>query len=67
MTTFSDSKSDVLKPTQQFVSGLVNLPPYTTTERDALTTMISGSTVYNSTTNKINFYNGSGWEAVTSA
>lgn len=44
------------------------LPPrMTTTERDAITSPPAGLMVYNSTTNKLNFYNGTAWEAVTSA
>jgi hypothetical protein len=44
------------------------LPPrMTTTQRDAIGTPPAGLIVYNSTTNKLNFYNGSAWEAVTSA
>lgn len=44
------------------------LPPrMTTTERNAIATPAAGLVVYNSTTNKLNFYNGSAWEAVTSA
>jgi hypothetical protein len=41
----------------------------TTTERDALAgdDLFAGRCVYNETTNKLNFYNGSAWEAVTSA
>jgi len=44
------------------------LPPrMTTTQRDAISAPPAGLMVYNSTTNKLNFYNGSAWEAVTSA
>lgn len=44
------------------------LPPrMTTTQRDAITTPATGLTIYNTTTNKLNFYSGSAWEAVTSA
>lgn len=44
------------------------LPPrLTTTQRDAIASPPAGLTVYNTTTNKLNFYNGSAWEAVTSA
>jgi hypothetical protein len=44
------------------------LPPrMTTTQRDAITSPPAGLMVYNSSTNKLNFYNGSAWEAVTSA
>ena len=48
-------------------NGSVAPPTHTTAERDALATLVAGQTVYNSTTNKLNFYNGSAWEAVTSA
>lgn len=48
-------------------NGTAGYPSYTTTERDALTGLAAGQTVYNETTNKLNFYNGSAWQAVTSA
>lgn len=44
------------------------LPPRMTgTQRDAITSVPTGLIVYNTTTNKINVYTGSAWEAVTSA
>ena len=44
------------------------LPPRMSTgQRDAITSVPAGLMVYNTTTNKLNFYNGSAWEAVTSA
>ena len=44
------------------------LPPrMTTTQRDAITSVPAGLMIYNTSTNKMNFYNGSAWEAVTSA
>ncbi len=43
------------------------LPKVTTTERNALVDKVSGALVYNSQTNKLNFWNGSAWEAVTSS
>jgi len=44
------------------------LPPrMTTTQRDAISSPAAGLIIYNSTTNKLNFYNGTAWEAVTSA
>jgi hypothetical protein len=44
------------------------LPPrMTTAQRDAISSPAAGLTVYNTSTNKLNFYNGSAWEAVTSA
>lgn len=42
------------------------LPGFTTTERNALDP-VAGQIIYNQTTGKINFYNGTAWEAVTSA
>lgn len=44
------------------------LPPrLTTTQRDNISSPTAGLMIYNSTTNKLNFYNGTSWEAVTSA
>lgn len=43
------------------------LPRMTTTQRNAVSSPTAGMEIYNSTTNKKNFYNGSAWEAVTSA
>lgn len=44
------------------------LPPRMTgTERDAIAAPPAGLMVYNTTTNKLNFYNGTAWEAVTSS
>ena len=44
------------------------LPPRMTgTQRDAIAAPAAGLVVYNTTTNKLNFYNGSAWEVVTSA
>ena len=43
------------------------LPPRMTTgQRDAISTPASGLVVYNTSTNKLNLYTGSAWEAVTS-
>ena len=39
-------------------------PRMTTTQRDAITSAAAGMVVYNSTTNVLNFYNGSAWGAV---
>ena len=38
----------------------LNLKSYTTTQRDALTSA-AGDMIYNETTNKVQFYNGSAW------
>ena len=38
----------------------LNLKSYTTTQRNALTS-VAGDIIYNETTNKVQFYNGSAW------
>jgi hypothetical protein len=41
------------------------LPPrMTDTQRDAITSPATGLMIYNTTTNKVNFYNGSAWRAI---
>jgi hypothetical protein len=42
-------------------------PRYTTTDRDLLKTPRQGQIVFNITTNKLNVYNGSSWEQITSS
>ncbi len=68
MAKFSNSKKDFLNPKLDIVDAQVTMipPRYTTTARDALSP-VAGDMVYNTTTNKLNFYNGSAWEVVTSA
>ena len=41
-------------------------PVVTTTQRNSISGMTKGAMVFNSSTNKLNVYNGSGWEVVTS-
>jgi|TARA_R100000081_G_C4795263_1_gene160406 hypothetical protein len=43
------------------------LPKVTTTERGNLTGLESGAFIYNETLNKLQIYNGSAWETVTSS
>ena len=38
----------------------LNLKSYTTTQRDALTS-VAGDMIYNETDNKVQFYNGTSW------
>ena len=38
----------------------LNLKSYTTTQRNALTS-VAGDMIYNETTSKVQFYNGSAW------
>jgi hypothetical protein len=43
------------------------LPPrMTTTQRNAITSVPAGLMVYNTTLNKLNVYNGTAWEVITS-
>lgn len=46
---------------------VVILPSMTTVVRDLVSSPSGGSLIFNSTTTKLNFYNGSAWEAITSA
>ena len=61
-TADADAILDLQSTTKGF------LPPRMTgAQRDAISTPPAGLMVYNTTTNKLNFYNGSAWEAVTSS
>lgn len=42
------------------------LPSYSTTERDAIHSPTAGLLIYNSTTQKLNFYASASWKEVTS-
>ena len=42
-------------------------PKITTTQRGNLTGLVSGAFIYNTTLNKLQVYNGSAWETVTSS
>ena len=55
--------SDVNAITKRFMI----LPKVTTTERGNLTGLVSGAFIYNTTLNKLQVYNGSAWETVTSS
>ena len=48
------------------VDDALNLKSYTTTQRDALTS-VAGDTIYNSTTNKPQYYDGSAWQDMAGA
>jgi len=50
---------DIVQPIELIV------PIMTTTTRDAMTNR-EGLVIFNTTTNKLNFNTGAGWEAVTS-
>ncbi len=41
-------------------------PSMTTTQRDAILTPETGRIIFNSTTGKMNFYDGSAWKVLTS-
>lgn len=48
------------------ISGRPAIPQMTTVERNSIAVPLAGYIIYNTTTNKLNFYNGVGWEVVTS-
>ena len=43
------------------------LPSHDNTSRGNIPSPRAGMLIFNTTTNKLNFYNGTGWEAVTSS
>lgn len=43
------------------------IPPMTETERDNLAKRVPGLVIYNTSSNKLNFWDGAAWEIVTSA
>jgi hypothetical protein len=50
-----------------FIKKLAVYPTqYSTTDRDGLV-VTKGLLIYNTTTNKLNFYNGTAWEVITSS
>ena len=55
----SNAVMDLQSTTKPFMP-----PRMTTTQRDAVSSPQAGMTIYNSTTNVLNFYNGSAWGAV---
>ena len=42
------------------------LPNYTTVARDLIPSPVKGMIIYNTTTNKLNFYDNSQWRVITS-
>ena len=76
MTIRGDSGNTVVGSTTSQACGIFEivsttqgfLPPrMTTAQRDAIANPVAGLMAYNTTTNKLNFYNGSAWEQVTSS
>lgn len=57
----SEYKSGITQEVSTFIA-----EGYTTSQRDALAAPRAGVIIFNSTTSKLNFYNGSSWETVTS-
>jgi hypothetical protein len=58
---------NVGKPRQSTDALTFGIPNYTTTERDALNTDIVGNAlIFNTTTSKLNFYDGTNWRVITS-
>lgn len=62
-TTTSRAASSALVDIQSTTKGFLQ-PRMTTTQRDAISTPATGLSVYNTTTNTQDFYNGSAWTTV---
>ena len=58
--TYLSLKTNQIERVQIDSKGQVIFKPMTETERDALTA-VAGGVIYNSTTNKLQCYNGSSW------
>ena len=68
MSTFKDSKDDVLNPTQDFKNGFVKLSGYTTTEITALDpAAIDYYLVLDTTLGKLKYWNGTAFETITTS
>ena len=48
-------------------TGALYPPRLTTQERDAMTSVTTGAVIFNTTVNKLQIYNSSAWETITSA
>ena len=61
--TFNTSSPDVSAQLQvdSTTKGFL-MPRMTTTQRDAIATPATGLSIYNTTTNSVNYYNGTAWE-----
>jgi hypothetical protein len=57
LTPVSTAALDISSTTQGFL-----MPRMTTTQRDAIGTPATGLSIYNTTTNSVNYYNGTAWE-----
>ena len=55
-----DNDTQVLKIESSVVYGQISPPKYTTDERVGLST-VTGSIIFNTTTSKMEYYNGSSW------
>lgn len=62
MGRISHPSSTVVK-----INNIIQLHGLTTTERGLIPSPKEGMIIFNTTTNKLNFYTGAAWEAVTSA
>lgn len=65
-TILSVTSAGVVSYTSSTSVGAMRVPAMTGAQRDALTP-VTGMLIYNTTTNKLNFYAAAAWEAVTSA
>jgi len=64
---FGSSDASAIYEVNSTTQGGFPAPSMTTTQRDLISTPLTGLQIYNSTTNKINVYTGSGWTELSSA
>ena len=57
----SENDSQVWKDENSIVYGQISPPKYTTDERVGLST-VTGSMIFNTTTSKMEYYDGSNWK-----
>ena len=62
MSTLETNSIDKYNANNVSIDSALNLKSYTTTQRDALTS-VAGDMIYNSTTSRVEHYNGSSWAA----
>lgn len=58
------ANKQVIRLSTEYLFKLSQPPKYTTTQRNQIPSPVAGFTIYNTTTNTLNFYNGTAWKAV---
>lgn len=58
------ANKQVIRLSTEYLFKLSQPPKYTTIQRNQIPSPVAGFTIYNTTTNTLNFYNGTAWKAV---